>query len=261
MRKPSTYLILSLTLMTAACGNKKDVDPFPKSTVPNTSVSSKNATQTTPDAKPYENPIHNLSYEITNEGESGTFCTTGLKKFKTEHDLCMHLIDHDFNHNCGNQKRYETFLRECGPKGYLPFDGLQCKIGILKDEITDTVQNQPADRCYEQFEKSDFIASKEGCTGRTVGLKDDEVYYPVNQSYSLTKDLQLTINSAYVLPNQITGINFTHLDAHYATDKERYDIQFRAGLTMAVGCVDETLKSSDHTYHLYMACKPVPGCR
>ena len=249
------FLIFSLS----ACSNNKPIDEFPRSTFP-VAQNAQGTTNTQSTRGNFQQiSISERVYEAQEFKGDRPVCTTGVKTFRSAHELCMNLLDHEFNANCANQKRYETFLNVCVPKGYLPFDGLQCETGILKAGV-EAETSVDAGRCYGALADTDFVNHAEFCIGRNIGEFDSQSFSRTNVS-QISSSLELTSESTYVLPKELSSERFTHFKASYRNGETTTEVQYRAGLSAEVGCNVQNLRAGTETLRMYTACKLVPGCR
>jgi hypothetical protein len=251
-------IILLIVIFVAACGNKKPADDFPSNSYEG--LGEKSATQTN-DGSNDEGILFlkKLSYEF-HANQGADTCSTGFKKFKNTHELCITLLDDDANQHCADQKRHDAFFRACGAIGYLPQDGLQCKFGFLKPDAILGALSPQTETCYEQLQAKDMSEMREECIGRHAG-EADVGSRPTDILWNYLGPLKITGDSAYLYPNQITQKQTTHLKVHFETSVESADFEFKAGLILKTGCQLRQLKSNDRLFQVFAACKPVHGCK
>gem|GEM_PF-3110152 len=248
--------ILIVILGVTACG-RTSIDPHPRSAL---AFYPQSARGTAPGSSqnrvrpPLKNPLLTLSYEYT-EGR----CTTGLHRFQSTHELCMNLLNPKMNRNCASQTREEAFHHFCEPKGYRPFDGLQCRFGLLKTSTKDVELSNQSVLCYDAFSKDDFVTVGEACLGRSMGAKD-EAASPIQQSRAWADDLTVSVEAVYARPNSSTPTS-THFSAWFFTPADRQQIEYTGGRALNVGCSIQKVQGVSQTYRVFSACKPVVGCR
>ena len=206
-----------------------------------------------PFKKPVKNPLLSLSYEYIE-----AHCTTGLHHFQNTHELCLNLLDPKTNRNCASQTREEAFYRFCQPKGYLPFDGLQCRYGLLKTSAKEVTLSNQSVLCYDAFPKDDFVTLGETCLGRSLG-RDDETPSPIQQSFAWANDLNVSLEAVYARPGSQTVA--THFSAWLFTPADRQQVEYTGGQALNVGCSVQKVQGVSQTYRVFTACKPVVGCR
>lgn len=259
--------IFALLLLTSAtfiggCGNKKSIDSYPESTL---RIEGSHAIETSARKLKNElqNPLLPLSYEFSNLDDPNPNmrrqCSTGHLQFQNEHELCTRLLDHEYNQNCAGQIRYNTFMKFCVPKGFLAFDGLQCKVGVYRADAIRPSLSTDAQRCYEQVIDANLALMQTACVGRKLGFQD-ATYSATYQSTMLRPDLRLNIEKAYVLPAQISDSNTTRFNVQFVTSNEIIESEFKNGLTMRVGCESRQIQLGSFSEQLVVACIPVAGC-
>jgi hypothetical protein len=238
-----TSLALLMITILSACGSRKSVDPFPKSTLINASEA-RESRPTLRAPRSYTNPLKSLSYEYSNER-----CTTGKKKFRTEYELCMNLLEESVNQNCESTTRFEIFRRFCTlpPLNLIPYDGIECRFGALKPEHlnTDLLTDQS---CQNQFKDEDFTEVMRACIGHAIDAQDT-AHGPRSYFY-----LGLALNLNYTPVNLETNESFTQFQLGEMLFSRR-------GKNGIHGCQSQLASSQSRPVRMYASCKPVNGCK
>jgi hypothetical protein len=159
-----TYLLFITAFLLISCGEKR-----PKSLLGAETVQM--------------NLLSDLSYELRGVDSQDFSCTTGLKKFRTLHEMCLEL-QRPVDYECALEQKQSLFSQRCVPAGYKYRESVECEARLVEVNV------------HTNLASDNIVGSKKICVGVTKGQVNKETYkhekgelsHGVNYDMELNKD-------------------------------------------------------------------------